>query len=131
MSTATTLQLGALHLPQAHPRPTRKAHAAVPQRMGKGALLGPLQALVEARMRKAEIELEFAAPLRRCSVHKHRQGGANLLWHAVLQSGDPAFLSRMSRIWKRAGTAGSITTDRFTNPSALRGTKEGRGSLPA
>jgi hypothetical protein len=59
MSTATMLQSGALHLPQARPRPTHKAHPALPRRTGKGALLGPLQALVEARMRKAEIEMEF------------------------------------------------------------------------
>lgn len=58
MSTATMAQSGAVHLSRTSQRATRKPNAALTERIGKGVLLGPLQALAEARMRKAQIEME-------------------------------------------------------------------------
>ena len=58
MSTATMAPSGAVHLSRTRQSATRKPNAALPDQLGKSPLLGPLQALVEARMRKAEIELE-------------------------------------------------------------------------
>jgi hypothetical protein len=57
MSTATMVRSGAVHLPNVGQRPTRKFNAAPAEQVGKGALLGPLQALVEARMGKARLEM--------------------------------------------------------------------------
>jgi hypothetical protein len=58
MSTATMAQAGPAHLSRTSQSATRKPNAALPERMVKSPLLGPLQALVEARMRKAQIEME-------------------------------------------------------------------------
>jgi len=55
MSTATMAQSGAVHLSKVG---TRKFNAALTEQVGKSFLLEPLLALVEARMHKAQIEME-------------------------------------------------------------------------
>jgi hypothetical protein len=94
MSTATTLQSGPLHLSQARSRLTRKALARLPQRMNKSALLEPLQALVEARMRKTIIEIELRRRSGTAASTKRWQGGTNAPWRAVLQRGATGLFSR-------------------------------------
>ena len=82
MSTATMARSGAVHLSRTRQSATRKPNAALPERLGNGALLGPLQALVEARMRKAQIEMEFRP--RSCSAASTGTGKAQVTYLSLI-----------------------------------------------
>jgi hypothetical protein len=121
MSTATMAQAGALHLSRTSQRATRKHYAALPERMGKSPLLGPLQALVEARMRKAQIEMEFRP--HSCGEASTGAGKAQVTYFAELCSQVASRLSSLVRGLTNLGhlPSGNAPAPRASAlPAALR-----------